>query len=141
GHIENHIIANDRRHKIRGFVKGNKETALVREDKVSGESKDMNQYLLDNPIDEIIIALPLKASKKAKKILEIADHHGIRVKYVFDYKDTFGRNSRMTKYGLFEAVNVRQLPLDGKYASYSKNIFDFFFSSIVLMCMVPAFIL
>src|SRR5690606_35327173 len=130
GHIENHIIAHDRKHKIRGFVKGKKDSALVREDKRLGEAKDMNQYLLENPIDEIIIALPLKASKRAKKILEIADHHGIRVKYVFDYKDTFGRNSKMTKYGLFEAVNVRQLPLDGKYASLSKNVFDFVFSSV-----------
>lgn len=140
GHIENHIIANDRRHKIRGFVKAKKETALVREDKVSGELKDMNQYLLENPVDEIILALPLKASKKARKILEIADHHGIRVKYVFDYKDTFGRNSRMTKYGQFEAVNVRQLPLDGKVASTTKSIFDFVFSFFALLVLIPIFI-
>lgn len=142
GHVENHINSNlDKQHRIRGFVKSKKETAVVGKEKVIGKLKDMDQYLHENRVDEIIIALPLKPSKKAQKILNIADYHGIRVKYVIDYNSTFGRNCKPTKFGQIEALNVRQLPLDEKVASFMKNNFDFIFSFLTLLFLSPLFIL
>src|SRR5690606_9693826 len=55
GHVENHINSNlDKQHRIRGFVKSKKETAVVGKEKVIGKLKDMDQYLHENRVDEII---------------------------------------------------------------------------------------
>lgn len=128
-----------KQHQISGFIKSKKEVAVVREEKVIGDVEDLNQYLNENQIDEIIIALPLRTSKRAQKILDIADYHGIRVKYVVDYKGTFGRNCKMTRYGQIDSLNVRQLPLDEKYAAFIKTSFDFVFSSLALLLLSPLF--
>lgn len=137
-HISNHY---NKQRQIRGFIKSKKEVAVVNEEKVIGKVKDMDRYLHDHRVDEIVIALPLKPSKKVQKIMNIADYHGVRVKYVIDYKGAFGRSCKTTKYGQIEALNIRQLPLDEKYASLIKDYFDLLFSFFALLFLFPVFII
>jgi exopolysaccharide biosynthesis polyprenyl glycosylphosphotransferase len=139
-----HQMGNNGKDQVMGSIKwkeeGDKEEAVVEEEKLSGKISDINQYLQENRIDEIVISIPLEPSRQVKRILDIADYHGVRVKYVLDFKETFGRNCKLIKYGKGEALNVRQLPLDEPYASFLKNSFDFVFSSIVLLGLIPIFI-
>lgn len=131
----------DKNRQIRGFVRSRKETPVISEEKVIGNVKDIDQYLQDNEVDEIVIAVPLKTSKKVKKIMDIADYHGVRVKYVVDYQGTFGRPCKPVRYGDIEALNVRQFPLDEKVYWFMKNAFDFLFSLVALVGLSFAFII
>lgn len=139
--VENQVYASKSKgYQIKGFINCNKEECLVGADKVVSEVNNIHLYLRDNPIDEIIIALPYKRSKKIKNIVMAADYYGIRVKYIPDYQDLFGNNYKTITYGGFEAINVRQLPLDETFSFLMKNSFDKVFSLFALILLSPIFI-
>ncbi|MCC9138547.1 exopolysaccharide biosynthesis polyprenyl glycosylphosphotransferase [Pontibacter silvestris] len=128
-------------HEIKGFIKCTKEECQVRQDKIVGEFTNIHSLLKDNQVDEIVIALPVKASKKIRDILVAADFYGVRVKYIPDYQDLFGKHYRTIRYGNMEAVNVRQLPLDETFSLFIKNCFDIAFSLMAMFMLLPLFLI
>ncbi|WP_200977077.1 undecaprenyl-phosphate glucose phosphotransferase [Echinicola sp. 20G] len=100
----------------------------------------MGDYIKDNQVDEIIVALPVQCSEEIKKILNTADYHGTRVKFVPDYQDLLGSGYKVTKRGSLDMVNVRQMPLDDKLSFFVKECFDWCFSSLVLLFLSPIFL-
>jgi Undecaprenyl-phosphate glucose phosphotransferase len=139
--VEKKLFASQKSgHQIKGFIRCKKEECLVGQDRVVGDLEHINEYLQDNPVDEIVIALPVKVSKKVKNIIAAADYHGVRVKYIPDYRELFGDNYKVERYGQFDAVNVRQLPLDETYAFFLKNSFDKVFSCFALLALAPVFL-
>ncbi|HUR12359.1 MAG TPA: exopolysaccharide biosynthesis polyprenyl glycosylphosphotransferase [Flavitalea sp.] len=130
-------------YQIKGFINCRRnEVCTVGEEKVVSDLKNINEYLKSNPVDEIVIASPGKlSSSEIQTILTAADYHGIRVKYILDYHEIFGKNYKITRFGQIDAVNIRQLPVDGKFASFIKNSFDRVFSFFALLLLSPVFIL
>lgn len=126
--------------RIKGFIKCKKEECRVKQDKVVGKLKHIREYLQANPVDEIVIALPVKPSKKVRNILEIADYHGIRVKYIPDYQGLLGTGYKTTRYGQMDVVNVRQTPLDETFSFFLKNSFDKVFATAALLWLAPVFL-
>ena len=146
GHVAKHVGEQLYAHRVTGYeLKGfincrSNEECAVGQERVVGDLNDMQQYLTENPVDEIVIALPVKYSKKIQNILSAADYHGIRVKYILDYQEIFGKNYKLTRYGQIDAINIRQLPVDGQYPSFVKNCFDKVFSAVILILLAPLFL-
>lgn len=129
-------------YRIKGFVNCmHGEACLVKQENVVSNLKDIRQYLKENPVDEIVIALPGKSLKKIKNILDTADYFGIRVKYIPDYHDLFGNNYKVTRFGEIDAIDTRQYPIDGSYHAFIKNAFDKIFSAIILLLLAPLFLI
>jgi Undecaprenyl-phosphate glucose phosphotransferase len=141
--VEKHLYADQKSgYKIKGFINvKKKEECIVGLQKIVGDLDNIHQYLKENPIDEIVIALPFKKTKKIQKIISVADYHGVRVKYIPDYQSLFGKNYKMTRYGQLDAVNIRQLPLDETFAFFLKNSFDKIFSTVALILLSPVFLI
>jgi putative colanic acid biosynthesis UDP-glucose lipid carrier transferase len=126
---------------LKGFIScDNQETCRIESDKVLGDLDNINQYLQANAIDEIVIALPDNQVKNIQRVLSVADYHGIRVKYVLDYHELFGNHYKITRFGQVDAVNIRQLPIDGKLAGFFKNCFDKIFAVAALAFLLPVFL-
>ena len=139
--VEKHFYDyHDSSAEIKGFISCKKEECKVRKEKVVGKLKDIQTYLKENPVDEIVIALPVKPSKKVRNIIEAADYHGIRVKYIPDYQGLFGKNYKMTRYGEIDVVNVRHIPLDETFSFVVKNSFDKIFATAALLLLSPLFL-
>ncbi|PVY36670.1 exopolysaccharide biosynthesis polyprenyl glycosylphosphotransferase [Pontibacter virosus] len=138
--VEKDLISS-KQHYVQGFIKCKNEDCLVSNDKVVGDLSNIQSYLKDNPVDEIVIAIPVKASKKIRQIIAAADYHGVRVKYVPDFQNLLGSNYKITRYGHIEAINVRQLPLDDKRLFFIKNTFDKVFSLVALILLAPLFLI
>jgi putative colanic acid biosynthesis UDP-glucose lipid carrier transferase len=129
-------------YKIKGFINClNKEECLVGQENVVSSLSDIRQYLKENRVDEIVIALPGNPRKKIHNILEVADYFGIRVKYIPDYNHLFGTNCKISRFGGIDAVNIRQLPMDDRFNSFLKRGFDEMFSGIVLILLLPLFLM
>ncbi|SIT75433.1 exopolysaccharide biosynthesis polyprenyl glycosylphosphotransferase [Pontibacter indicus] len=124
-------------HSIKGFIKCKEEDCFVEQNKIIGDLDGINQYLMSNRVDEIIVALPIKVPKKVKRLINAADYHGIRVKYVPDFQGVFGQSYKLRRYGSLDAINVRHVPLDNQLASVAKFIFDKIFSSSALILLFP----
>ncbi|WP_114782246.1 undecaprenyl-phosphate glucose phosphotransferase [Botryobacter ruber] len=128
-------------YRIKGFINCKKnEQCLVEQERVVGNLDSMRQFLKDNPVDEIVIALPVKTSKKVRNIIEAADYHGIRVKYIPDYQGLLGKHYKPVRVGQLDAVDVRHLPLDEKFSFYLKNAFDKVFALAALTMLAPVFL-
>ncbi len=128
-------------HEIKGFVKCKNEECIVGQERVVGNLDNINDYLKDNPVDEIVIAIPVKPSKKVRSIIQAADYHGVRVKYIPDYSGLLGENYKIMRYGQIDAVNVRQLPLDNTQSFLIKNVFDKIFAAAALLGLAPLFLI
>jgi Undecaprenyl-phosphate glucose phosphotransferase len=128
-------------YQLKGFINcDNHETCVVESKKVLSDLDNINQYLETNMVDEIVIALPDNQKKKIQRILSVADYHGIRVKYVLDYHEMFGNHYKITRIGPVDAITIRQMPVDGKYAGFLKNWFDKMFAVAILLCLLPLFL-
>ncbi|GHA72817.1 exopolysaccharide biosynthesis polyprenyl glycosylphosphotransferase [Pontibacter akesuensis] len=128
-------------YEIAGYIKCKKEDCVVGQDKVVGDLKHIHDYLKNNQVDEIVIALPVKVSKKVRNILSAADYHGVRVKYIPDYQNLLGTQYKVTRFGHLDAVNVRQLPLDETSAFLFKGSFDKIFSFVAIVLLLPIFLI
>ncbi|UCS92975.1 undecaprenyl-phosphate glucose phosphotransferase [Echinicola marina] len=131
-------------YQIKGFIRY-KEDDLEKENtyEAAGYVSDvshMGDYIAANPVDEIIVALPVKCSKEIKKILKTADYYGTRVRFVPDYGNILGKEYKVVRKGALDMVNVRQMPLDNKWSFFLKECFDWIFSSVALLMLSPIFI-
>jgi Undecaprenyl-phosphate glucose phosphotransferase len=126
---------------LRGFIScNNQDACMIESKKVLGNLDSINMFLHANTVDEIVIALPDDEKKEIQRVLSVADYHGIRVKYVLDYHELFGNNYKITRFGQVDAVNIREMPCDGKYAIFFKNIFDKVFAAVALLFLLPVFL-
>ncbi|MCL6260438.1 exopolysaccharide biosynthesis polyprenyl glycosylphosphotransferase [Aquiflexum sp. TKW24L] len=127
---------------VQGFIECSPEVnATGKNDRVVSTLEGLKDYLKDNFADEIIIALPYNELDKIKSIVEVADYHGTRIRFVPDYQGIFGENFKTYQFGDLQLVNIRQLPLDNWFPNLLKNVFDIIFASAVLLFLSPIFIL
>jgi len=127
-------------YRIKGFVSLPGQENKVSSERVVGTVDQINKYLENTNVDEIVIALPYDSPKTTiKSIIDQADFHGVRVSYVPDYQGLFGKNFKINKQDALNTINVRQLPLDEIYAAIEKGIFDFLFAAVVLVMLAPVF--
>jgi putative colanic acid biosynthesis UDP-glucose lipid carrier transferase len=128
-------------YQFKGFIHcDSNEQLAVQADRVLGDLDEVNQYLLSNTVDEIVIALPNACTREIKNVLNVADYHGVRVKFILDYHEIFGNHYKITRYGGVDALNIRQLPADGTLASLVKNSFDRLFAFVALLLLLPVFL-
>ncbi|HEX8041391.1 MAG TPA: exopolysaccharide biosynthesis polyprenyl glycosylphosphotransferase [Chryseosolibacter sp.] len=126
--------------RLKGHLKSAKEECKVGSEKVLGTLRHLKPYLMNNSVDEIIIALPYgSTANRIKFIVGQADLYGIRVSFIPDYDSLFGKHCKIIHDRGLEAVNVRQLPLDEFYPIVEKVVFDFLFASAVLFFLFPVF--
>lgn len=131
-------------YQVKGVVKyqnvAEPELAIEGGEYVS-DLESMGSYIKENPVDEVIVALPIQYSEEIKKILNTADYYGTRVRFVPDYQNLLGEDCKVIRQGKMDMVNVRQMPLDDKISAFIKECFDWCFSSLVLLMLSPLFFL
>jgi Undecaprenyl-phosphate glucose phosphotransferase len=129
------------KHSLQGFINCNEENTEENLAGVVTNLSNLKEYLRDHYVDEIIIALPFHEVKSIKSIVEIADYHGARVRFIPDYQEVFGERFKTFQFGDLEMVNTRQLPLDNPFSNLVKNIFDIVFSVFALIILSPVFLI
>lgn len=107
-------------------------------EKISGDVQFMEKYLEGHHVEEIQLNLPVKISEDVRKILELADYHGARVKILPDLDPILVGDVK--RGNLVKAVNLRPMPLDHKVSYFFKEAFDLVFASVVLVMLLPLFL-
>ena len=127
-------------HGDTGFISYNNEEDHLEEDEDLDDVNQMRDYLVDHQVDEILITIPIKKTKKIQEILELADYHGKRVKIVPDYQSLVANGDNATVAKSPTAINVRPTPLDSSMSSLLKETFDWAFSAVALVLLLPVFL-
>jgi Undecaprenyl-phosphate glucose phosphotransferase len=127
------------KYAIQGFIDCSDASPSQKKDRVVANLDNLKDYLKENYADEIIIALPYNELDKIKSIIEIADFHGTRIRFVPDYQGIFGESVKTYQFGDLQVVNIRQLPLDNWFPNFIKNVFDVIFAISALLFLAPVF--
>jgi Undecaprenyl-phosphate glucose phosphotransferase len=126
---------------VQGFIDCGDGQAPGSNERVVTSLDGLKDYLRYNYAHEIIIALPYYQQDKIKSLIDIADYHGTRIRFVPDYQGIFGESFKTYRFGDIELVNIRQIPLDHWFPNLLKNTFDILFASVVLFWLTPVLII
>ena len=105
-----------------------------------GSIDNISEYLSENTVDEIWLALPLRAELRMKKLLNDISHYAINIKLI---PDVFGfslLHHSMTEIAGLPAVNLSVTPMDGGNRLI-KEIEDKVLAFIILLLISPLMLL
>ncbi|MCF6093270.1 undecaprenyl-phosphate glucose phosphotransferase [Microaerobacter geothermalis] len=104
---------------------------------IIGSVDDLEAILQQYLVDEVIIALPLKAHKKYGSIIGICEKAGVRALIIPDFFDFLPARPYFDNFAGIPLINVRDIPLDELRNRLLKRAFDIVFSFIVIMITLP----
>ncbi len=100
----------------------------------------LSRYLSEQAIDEIWLALPLRAESRVKEILHELRHHTITTRFVLDIFGLDLLNHSITDVAGFPVLNICSTPMVG-INRFVKAIEDRLLAAIILLMISPLFLL
>ncbi|CAN5138493.1 undecaprenyl-phosphate glucose phosphotransferase [soil metagenome] len=98
----------------------------------SGKVDDVEQFALDNKVDEIYCCLPYVDYEKVRNIVEFAENQLIKVKVITDFRGFAYKNLTVEYFDEIPILNVTSIPLDNNFNRFLKRSFDILFSMAVI---------
>src|SRR5215467_5276053 len=100
---------------------------------LDGNIEDAKRFALDNKIDEIFCALPLRDKERVTSLLRFAEENLIRFKIVPDFSAFNNRNVHVDFYGFYPVISLQTEPLGNIFNRIVKRSFDILFSALILV--------
>jgi len=91
----------------------NLKSSIVEGYNISGTLSDVEEYVDRNQVDEIWIALPLRAEQRVKELLYDLRHYTVNIKLIPDIFGFSLLNQSMTEIAGLPAVNLSDSPMGG----------------------------
>ena len=103
---------------------------------VIGKIEDLNQFVIDNNVDEIYCSLNEISNEKLKDLVEFADQNNKTIKFIPDTKEIYSKNLKIDYYELFPVLSLQKTQLHNPMIKGVKRAFDVFFSLIVIIFLL-----
>ena len=127
---------------VRGFY--DDDTALAGTDvegiRVHGSIADVAPALARRPVDQVWIALPLRADARIRELLLQLRQHSVEVRLVPDIFNFALLHHSMTEVAGLPVINLTESPLSGINRAL-KNAEDYLLSLLLLLVAAPAMLL
>jgi len=101
--------------------------------KVLGQINDLENYVLENKIDEIYCSAFELTSNQVTKVIDFAEDNLIRLKFIPEANLIQSRKLEVDFYDLLPIMNLRPIPLDDTFNMVIKRMFDIVFSFLILV--------
>lgn len=102
-----------------------------------GTIADVEQFVADNPIDQMYCAVPGEAQSLMRRLLNIAENNAVDFFYVPQVSITLKRQYELHTISNIPALSLRPNPLSSMVNRFIKRLFDLIFSSIFLIFFFP----
>jgi Undecaprenyl-phosphate glucose phosphotransferase len=103
---------------------------------ILGTLKDLPAVLESNPIEQVLIALPLEAKRKTMQILEHLGKVCVEVRLVPDLLEYTALNASLEDLDGTPLINLSRTPLEG-WNSFAKRVIDIALSTTLLLLALP----
>lgn len=103
---------------------------------VMGRIKAINDYVLENDIDEVYCSINELTNDQLKNLVGFADLNGKTIKFIPDAKDIFSKNLRIDYYEFFPVLSLRKTALHEPASQIIKRAFDIIFSLLVIVLLL-----
>lgn len=92
-------------------------------------------------IDNVIVALPMRAEKKIIEITNICEKYGVKAELIPDYFKIISVNPSIRQIQGYPLIGIRNVPLENMFNRFLKRVFDIIFSFIGLIILLPLFLI
>jgi putative colanic acid biosynthesis UDP-glucose lipid carrier transferase len=103
---------------------------------VKGKIIDLNQFVIDNKVDEIYCSLNEISNEKLKELVEFADDNNKTIKFIPDTKEIYSKNLKIDYYELFPVLSLQKTQLHNPFIKGVKRGFDIVFSLLVIVFLL-----
>lgn len=103
---------------------------------VKGKVEDLNQFIIDNKVDEIYCSLNEISNEKLKELVEFADENKKTIKFIPDTKEIYSKNLKIDYYELFPVLSLQKTQLHNPFIQGIKRVFDICFSLLVIIFLL-----
>ena len=118
----------------------NLKPGFIQNISVAQTPNDLGHYLMTEGIDEIWLALPLRAEARVKAILYELRHHTINTRFVLDIFGMDLLHHSIADIAGFPVLNIRSTPMMG-FNRVIKAVEDRMLAILFLMLVSPIFLL
>ncbi|WP_307471571.1 undecaprenyl-phosphate glucose phosphotransferase [Paenibacillus harenae] len=104
---------------------------------IIGRLDELEQTLNREPIDDVIVALPLAAYDKYADIIKVCEKSGVKTLIIPDFFDVLPARPFFDNFAGIPLINVRDVPLDELSNRVLKRWFDILFSLVAIIVTSP----
>lgn len=106
------------------------------EEEIIGKIADLEDFVLDNNVDEIYCSLNEISNEQLKKLVDFADENYKTIKFIPDTKEIFTKNLKIDYYEVFPVLSLQKTILHEPIIKVIKRAFDILFSLVVLVFLL-----
>ena len=99
----------------------------------TGTLDSLEQFALENDIDEIFYTMPLTYTKKIKGLVDFCDKYMIRFKVVPDFRGFIFKRVNIDFFNDVPVITLREEPLTDFINRFTKRVFDLIFSLLTIV--------
>ena len=118
-------------YNIVGFVDDEKKPFL--NGQYLGTVYELEKVLNSKPVDLVVVALPNYAEEKIEQVTRLCDRYTKKVIIIPDYMRFVSDRYKISMFGRFPVINVREDRLNEIQWRIAKRTFDIFFSAIIII--------
>jgi len=132
------IGRNAKTEKLKDFFNYNKAYGfkMVENFDLKNEQISLNEiqnYVLENRIEEVFCSISELNNAEIKQLIDFADNHLVKVKFLPDNKDIFTKKMDFQYYGYTPILALRTLSLDSPINMFLKRLLDVLISVLVVV--------
>lgn len=100
---------------------------------IVGNISTVQDYVLQNKIDDIYCAVEELQNDQLKNLIEFADFHKKTIKFIPESNGIYAKNLKIDYYEFFPILSLKRTPLNEPLLNFLKRIFDIFFSLFIIL--------
>lgn len=109
--------------------------------RILGKTADLLAVLENRLVDEVVVALPIRAHQKYREIVMACEKAGVRTSIIPDFYDILPAAPHFDTLGDIPLINVRDVPLDDAQNKLFKRLFDIVFSLVAIIITLPIMVM
>ena len=108
-----------------------------RGERVIGRISDIEGYISENDLDEIVITLGIAEYEKLEHIVAICEKSGVHTKFIPDYNHIIPTRPYIEDVVGLPVINIRRVPLSNIWNRFVKRSTDIFMGTLALIIFSP----
>ena len=104
---------------------------------VMGRIADIERFISENDLDEIVITLSIEEYEKLENLVAICEKSGIHTKFIPDYNHFIPTRPYIEDVMGLPVINIRRVPLSTIGNRFAKRCLDIFMGTLALILFSP----
>lgn len=108
----------------------------IKNDAIVGNVEEIENFVVQNKIDDIYCVLKELTDEQMKKLVEFADYQQCTIKFIPESDEIYAKNLVVDYYEFFPILSLKRSPLNELFNKAVKRTFDIIFSLLMIVLVL-----